>query len=117
MDFRAPQAEGLKTSGGAKKSLYLFLCSILGMLLFLLIHRLLFFFYLLLVSANPGIFSGGLNTLEISALDFFSLILALFAGMWYGIWIGLRWFELVYEKNSYGGFVDHLVATYWPQER
>ncbi len=108
------QNGGFGKQGGAKKSTYVFLCSILGILLFLLVHRLLFFFYLILISANPQIFSRGLNSLEISAIDFFTLILALFGGMWYGIWLGLRWYEAVYEKNTHNGFIGHLISSYWP---
>ena len=97
-----------------KKSLYVFLCSLLGILLFLIIHRLLVFCYLILISSNPQVFGGGLNYLELLAIDYSTLILTLFLGSWYGIWLGLKWFEAIYERGEHGGFVDHLVKTYWP---
>ena len=97
-----------------KKSLYVFLCSLLGALLFLILHRLIIFVYFMLISASPRAFSGDMSYLQLVGLDFFTLILALFGGMWYGIWLGLSWYEAVYERGNKGGFVDHLVSTYWP---
>lgn len=29
-------------------------------------------------------------------------------GGWYGIWLGMYWYEKVYGENSRGGFVDNL---------
>src|SRR3989338_6027076 len=100
-------------SNGAKKSLYVFLCALLGALIFLIIHRLLVFAYLLLATASPEIFYGKVNYLGAVAADFFTLILVLLLGVWYGIWLGLRWYEAIYERGEYGGFVDHVVNTYW----
>lgn len=97
-----------------KKSLYVFLCSLLGMLVFLILHRLFVFFCLLVASANPGLLGGNITYLEAMALDFFTLIIVLLLGMWYGIALGLRWYEAVYEKGEHGGFVDHIVMAYWP---
>jgi hypothetical protein len=104
-------------SSGAKKSLYVFLCSLLGALLFLIIHRLAVFAYLVMVSANPQVF-GGLNYLELLAIDFFTLFLALLLGSWYGIWLGLKWYEQVYEHpHKPYGFVDHVIEQYWPTQK
>ncbi len=85
--------------------------------MFLILHRLLVFAYLLLVSANPGLFGSGVAYLEILALDFFTLILALMLGSWYGIALGIKWYEAIYEKSGHGGFVDHLVREYWSSSK
>jgi len=100
-----------------KKSLYVFLCSLLGMLMFLILHRLLVFAYLMLTAANPAVFGSSLSYLEILALDFASLLVVLMLGSWYGIALGLKWYEAVYEKGEHGGFVDHLVKAYWPSQK
>lgn len=100
-----------------KKSLYIFLCSQLGVLIFLILHRLLVFFYLLLASISPEIFYGRMNYLETVATDFFTLIVVIMLGLWYGIALGLRWYEAVYELGHAGGFVDHLIRRYWPSHK
>ncbi|MBI3232269.1 MAG: hypothetical protein HYZ51_04285 [Candidatus Doudnabacteria bacterium] len=97
-----------------KKSLYVFLCSLLGILMFLILHRLLVFAYLLISSARAQVYGLNMTYLEVLALDFASLLLALMLGSWYGIALGLKWYETIYEKKEYGGFVDHLVKHFWP---
>ncbi len=90
----------------AKKSLYIFLTSLLGVLLFLILHRLAVFFYLYLLAG--GYLTTSLNYLEFLALDYFTLAITLLCGLWYGIWIGMYWFEKVYVEKSHGGLVHHL---------
>lgn len=107
----------IRPSNGVKKSLYIFLCALLGILLFLIIHRLAIFGYLVLVNANPLVFAGSLSYLEILAIDFSTLVLALLLGMWYGIALGLKWYEAVYEQKEHGGLVDYLIKTYWPSQK
>lgn len=100
-----------------KKSLYIFLCSLLGLLTFLILHRLLVFFYLLLASNNPEIFYGRWNYLEMVATDFFTLMVVMMLGAWYGIALGLKWYEAVYERGYTSGLIDHIVKTYWPSHK
>ena len=90
----------------AKKSFYIFLTSILGALLFLIMHRLIVFVYLYLV-ATEVVFTG-INYYVFLAWDYFSLIITMMLGLWYGIWLGLFWFRKVYEESSHGGLVHHL---------
>lgn len=97
-----------------KKSFYVFLSSLLGSLLFLTLHRLLVFGLLILISSNPQKFYNRVSFLEIASMDFFTLILVLMLGAWYGIWLGLKWYEAVYERGEHGGFVDQAIANYWP---
>lgn len=93
-------------SGNFKKSLYLFLSSLLGSLLFLVIHQAAAFIILVF-----GISRGGLASFESYMLfwtfDYFTLVLVLMLGSWYGIWLGMYWYEKVYEEASHKGFVSH----------
>jgi len=100
-----------------KKSLYVFLSSMLGALLFLTIHRVLLFLYLIFISADYGRFAPRISYLEFLALDLFTMMVALLLGAWYGIWLGMSWFEKVYEVGSHGGLVSHIVEHYWPKPR
>ena len=90
-----------------KKSLYLFLSSLLGSLLFLVIHQaavvIIFVF---------GVARGGLASFESYMLfwvfDYFTLVIVLMLGSWYGIWLGMYWYEKVYEEESHKGFISHI---------
>ncbi len=99
-----------------KKSLYVFMCSIMGALLFLIIHQIIAFGYLMLLYADYDKFSLGLPFISLMALDYFTLIIVLMLGAWYGIWLGLYWFGLVYEGDGHG-FVEHIVKYYWPSNK
>ncbi len=95
-----------------KKSLYVFLCSLLGILLFLVLHQIAVFGYLMLIYFNYS-FSFGMSLVELMALDYVTLVFVLFFGAWYGIWVGEYWYEEVYE-GQHPGFLGHLVRHYWP---
>ena len=99
-----------------KKSLYVFLCSIMGALLFLILHQILAFGYLMLLYANYQTFSFGLSFIALMALDYLTLIIVIMLGAWYGIWLGIYWFGMVYETNG-NGFIEHMVKNYWPSGR
>lgn len=103
--------------GGVKKSVYLFLSSILGVLLFLILHRLSVFIYLLLVSY--GIVGGGpsWSYMQFLAFDYATLLISLLFGSWYGIWLGNFWYEQVYEKGEWRGMLAHMRSRYLPQVR
>ena len=93
-----------------KKSVYLFLSLLLGVFLFLIIHRLIIFsimmFYL---SHNPvGIYTVGYR--QFLLLEYSTLVLAVMAGSWYGLWVGGYWYEKVYEVGLHGGALGHLVV-------
>jgi len=97
-----------------KKSLYIFLTSLLGALLFLILHRIVAFAYFVLLYFNYGTFGLGLSINDILAFDYVSLIMALLLGGWYGVWLGLYWFDAVYG-NSGQGFLGHVAKTLWPR--
>lgn len=97
----------------ATKSLYLFLCSILGMILFTMLHRSIFVLYGLLLDIDFQTYSLGMSEGGIMILDFFSMLAALFIGGWYGILLGIDWYAIVYGPNAeyparlFHGFVPH----------
>jgi hypothetical protein len=108
--------EQSKCNSGFKKSLYVFLCSLLGMLLFLILHRLLVIGYFSLTSRNLLDYFSYNLVLEM-AVEYLTLFFAILAGSWYGIWLGLGWYAWVYEnENCQQGLVDHIVRKYWPSK-
>jgi hypothetical protein len=100
-----------------RKALYVFLSCLLGTLLFLLLHRVVAFFYILALESSYSTFSFGLSYIELLALEYFTLLLSLLLGGWYGIWLGIYWYEAVYEHKHFGGLVDHIVCSWWPNSK
>lgn len=94
-----------------KKSFYVFLSSLLGMSLFLILDRSAVFIYVYLVST--GIVSADFVYERFLFIDSFSLIVSLMGGAWYGTWLGMHWFNKVYEERTHGGFGDYLVKNLW----
>lgn len=80
--------------GQSKKAFYLFLCSVLGMTLFITLHQLLTGLYFGLVRL------GYLPDLALSYMtSALCLFIATLLGSWYGIWLGLYWYHFVYEDG------------------
>ena len=96
----------------ATKALYLFLCAILGMVLFAMLHRAIFVLYDLLIFVD-GMYAFGLSNIALAAIDFFALVVALFLGGWYGTMMGIDWYAMVYGPNAevkagmFHGFIPH----------
>jgi len=88
------------------KPLYIFLAALLGSLLFLTLHRVIIFLFLYLVAT--GYINTSLNYREFLVIEYFTLIISLMLGAWYGIWLGLSWFSKVYEERTHAGFINHL---------
>ncbi len=84
----------------AYKALYLFLCSILGIILLSMLHRALFVILDLLLVGDYNPFSLGISPGIIALADFFSMLVAWFIGGWYGIVLGLDWYAIVYGPNA-----------------
>lgn len=77
----------------SKKALYLFLCSVLGVIMFTFMHQAFWVIYVALARL------GYLPQIDpINPLPALSLVAAFLVGMWYGIWLGLYWYEIVYER-------------------
>ena len=95
------------------KALYLFLCSILGMVLFGMLHRAVFVLYDLLLVVDYETYSFGMAPGAISALDFSTMMIMLFLGGWYGVVLGIEWYAMVYGPNVekpaglFHGFLPH----------
>ncbi len=98
----------------ARKSLYIFLSSLMGALLFLILQRILASFYWLALSYDYSSWSFGLTYVQLLAMDYTFLLLAVFLGTWYGIWVGIFWYEGIYERKQHFGFTHHLIKNYWP---
>lgn len=96
---------------GLRKPTYIFLSAFLGMLLFLILHRIVIFFILagIYFSSSQGMI--GLNYFHFLAWDYLTLIVILLFGAWYGIWVGTYWYDKVYESRIQGGFISHLAAS------
>ena len=92
-----------------KKSFYIFLSALLGVMLFILLQRSLFLLAFLL----------GVNVLspEFAEIDYGSFILSMFLGLWYGIWVGLYWFNLVYEEQAVPGMFRSMWGRFRPGQR
>lgn len=94
-----------------RKALYLFLSSLLGMILVLMFHRSVFVIYEILGDFFPRQQWLNLPYYHIAVADFLTMLLAMFIGGWYGIWLGLHWYKLVYEdrrvRSWFHGFVPH----------
>jgi hypothetical protein len=97
----------------AYKAFYLFLCSILGMVLLVILQRAIFVLYELMLLIDYSAYSFGLSPAALMTIDFFSLLAALFLGGWYGTALGLDWYSLVYGPNAphkagwFHGFLPH----------
>ena len=89
--------------GGFKKSVYVFLSSLLGVMLFLVLDRIIVLSYLLLVTTGVAPWHSVYSYLEFLAVDYITLLLAMLCGSWYGIWLGTYWYERVYEQGSWHG--------------
>ena len=85
----------------ARKSLYLFLTALLGTLLFLTVHQVAYFIYIYML--GTGLATSGMSYVEFLAVEYFTLTITMMLGAWYGIWLGLYWYEKVYEEKSHRG--------------
>ncbi len=76
--------------------------------MFLVLHRIVIFLYLYFLAA--GYIQWAVDFRKFFVFDYFSLMVSLMLGAWYGIWLGLGWFERVYGEKSHGGLVEHLAT-------
>jgi hypothetical protein len=100
----------LRSSG---KAFYVMLCAILGVMLFVVIQRAFSLIYYLLLNTNFKTYSFGLDYYQLSWINFLSMLAAVFFGLWYGVWLGLHWYDMVYEEGS-GGVWQH-IKQHWPR--
>ncbi len=99
------------------KAIYVFLCSLMGMLLFAIFHRSVMVIYFILLNNNFDLYSFGFSENAMRALDFFTLLLALFFGGWYGTALGLHWYRLVYEGPFKPGLLHGVIPHHMRKNR
>ena len=92
-----------------RRSLYLILSGLMGLLMFFILHRIVIFFYLLLSTASNVYFPYE----RFVFWDSLSLIIVLIGGTFYGLWIGEFWYGAVYHENVHGGLVDSINRLIW----
>jgi hypothetical protein len=85
---------------GIEKSFYVFMCGLLGVLLFVILQQSLILIHYVLLDKNFATYSAGLTITDLRAIALITLFFAVFFGMWYGIWLGLHWYGLVYEQGE-----------------
>ncbi len=101
-----------------KKSLYVFLCMLLGALMFAVLHQAVTLIYYMLLNLNFGAFSLNLNAAQVQTVQIYTFGFAVLLGGWYGTWLGLHWYDIVYEKEHGGifyGFRGKLFRQHEPK--
>lgn len=86
----------------------------MGVLLFLLLHRLVVFVYLLMVVYGVAHFGSADSYTQFLAVDYLTMLFALLCGSWYGIWVGSYWYEQVYESGMFRGIFSHAKQKLFP---
>lgn len=79
-------------SENTRKSFYIFLAMVLGVLLFLMVQRAIF------IAAY--LFGADIASLSAQAISVLTTAIAVAFGAWYGVWLGLIWYAAVYEERS-----------------
>lgn len=87
-----------------RKSFYIFLSSMLGVLLFLMLQRSVFLIAFLL-----GVDIGSVSS---QALGIVTTAIAVVFGAWYGVWLGLVWYSAVYEEGTVRGMLSSLAGSF-----
>ncbi len=102
----------------ANKALYLFLSAILGMVIFSMLHRSIFVLLDLLMYTDGG-YAFGLSSTDFLYLDFFTALIALFLGGWYGTMMGMDWYAMVYGPNAEkpAGLFHSFLPHHWRGKR
>ncbi len=94
-----------------RKALYIFLTTILGVLMFLMLHRAIFVIYDILGSFYPASPLFSVRPSVVFGVDFITMLFAIIAGGWYGVWLGLDWYKMIYEERGvtrwFHGFLPH----------
>lgn len=79
-------------SENTRKSFYIFLAMVLGVLLFLMVQRAAF------IAAY--VLGANITSLGAQAVGVLTTAIAVAFGAWYGVWLGLIWYAAVYEERS-----------------
>lgn len=94
-----------------RKALYVFLTTLLGVLMFLMLHRAIFVIYDILAGFYPINPLFDVSSSIVAGADFITMIVAVILGGWYGVWLGLDWYRMIYEERGvtrwFHGFLPH----------
>jgi hypothetical protein len=96
--------------GSFKKSFYVLLTALLGILMFVILQRSAALIGFLLLNMDYGRFNPGATPTTLHFLNIITYVIAVILGGWYGIWLGLYWYRVVYEQGTGGawhGFVGN----------
>lgn len=80
--------------------------------MFVIVQRSVALIGLLLLNIDYGRFSLGSNYSQLHVLNIITYVLAVFLGGWYGAWLGLYWYKIVYEQGT-GGLWHGLVGNFF----
>lgn len=86
-----------------RKSFYIFLSSMLGVLLFLMLQRSAFLIAFLL--------GADIGSVQSQALGVVTTAIAVVFGAWYGVWLGLVWYSAVYEERTVNSIFGSLARN------
>ncbi len=89
----------------------------MGMILFAVLHRAIVVIYYIILNNDFQKYSFGATEGTLQAVDFFSLLIALFFGGWYGTALGLHWYRLVYEEKAWTGLFHAFVPHHWREQK
>lgn len=95
-----------------RRSAYLFLSAMLGLLMFFILHRIVVFFYLFFATLGDTQF----EYYHFLVWDYSTLILVLLLGIFYGLWLGKYWYAAVYYEKLHGGLLDYVNTWLWGQK-
>lgn len=95
-----------------KRAFYVFLSGLMGVLLFLVMQRSIWLLWVIFFSHSPAMTS--LQIVDDSQgyvlLDSITLVLAVVFGGWYGVWLGLHWYDVAYVEKTYKGLITRFVG-------
>lgn len=80
--------------------------------MFVILQRSAALIGLLLLSIDYGKFNLGTTYSQLHTLNIITYVLAVFLGGWYGVWLGLYWYRVVYEQGT-GGFFHAFIGKFY----
>lgn len=83
------------------KATYIFLCAMLGALLFLLLQRIFIFLCFIVLIFSRSLSEAVLVWLGLELINYLTVLFAIIGGAWYGVWLGISWYETVYERDGH----------------
>lgn len=89
----------MKSVNLAHRSLYLFLCGIMGMFLMVTLERSLIFSFTFLSGIYPDSILFNVSPESLQLANLLGGSMAIIAGGWYGLWLGLGWYDHVYATR------------------